>query len=673
MFSDDYIGIFIGTFNDGRQATAFATNALGVQGDGILVETGAASSGFSGLSVGREPTDIRPDYVFQSKGRLTDFGYEVEIRIPFKSLTFQPTPTQTWSINVLRKVQSRGYEYSWSPAKRAAASYIGQHGHLVDLSDLSRGLVLDINPVVTSHVNGLKSTNDYTYKRETPKVGANVRWGITSNLTLNGTVRPDFAEVEADAAQFVYDPRQALSFSEKRPFFLDGLEQFATPSNLVYTRAISEPGAAFKVTGKLAGTTIALLSAYDDTLNSVSKHDHPLFNILRVKRDLGSSSRLGLIFTDKEEGTSSNRVGGADLRYVFSKSLSAQLQGVMSRTERPNTPVQVGPLWAASVSRTGKTFNARYLLSGISDDFRTSSGFISRGAIAHALADHSYTVYGEKGNLFESASLDVLMDGTWQYQAFVQRRDAIEKKLHFNTNYQLRGGWHTNASLLLETFGFDDAYYSSYAVERHLGTKIDTVPFTGTPRIPNRDYVLTMDTPQFQHFSVSGQYLWGHDENFYEWAPADIGYLSLSLNWVPTEQLRVTATDNYQFFTRLTDGSRVADAHIPRAKVEYQVTRSAFVRVVGQYTTSYQDALRDDSRTGFPILVRTGSGYARALGGSNNTFRLDWLFSFLPSPGTVFYAGYGSTMTEPTSFRFNNLTRLQDGFFVKLSYLFRSQ
>ena len=74
MFSDDYIGIFIGTFNDGRQATVFSTNALGIQGDGILVETGAASSGFSGLSVGREPTDIRPDYVFQSKGHLTDYG-----------------------------------------------------------------------------------------------------------------------------------------------------------------------------------------------------------------------------------------------------------------------------------------------------------------------------------------------------------------------------------------------------------------------------------------------------------------------------------------------------------------------------------------------------------------------------------------------------------------------
>jgi len=84
----------------------------------------------------------------------------------------------------------------------------------------------------------------------------------------------------------VYDPRQALFF-QRSVHLPRWLEQFATPSNLVYTRAISEPGAAVKVTGKLAGTTLALLSAVDDTLNSVSKHDRPLFNILRVKRDLG--------------------------------------------------------------------------------------------------------------------------------------------------------------------------------------------------------------------------------------------------------------------------------------------------------------------------------------------------------------------------------------------------
>jgi hypothetical protein len=87
IYSDDYIGIFLATFDDGKQATVFAVNALGVQGDGILVERGVTSGGsFSGLQNGREPTDVAPDYVFDSKGRITDNGFEVEIRIPLKSL-----------------------------------------------------------------------------------------------------------------------------------------------------------------------------------------------------------------------------------------------------------------------------------------------------------------------------------------------------------------------------------------------------------------------------------------------------------------------------------------------------------------------------------------------------------------------------------------------------------
>jgi len=226
MYSDDYIGIFLGTFNDGRQATVFAANPLGVQGDGVMVESGRSSSGsFAALSVGREPPDINPDFVFQSKGRVTETGYEIEIRIPFKSLRYQSAATQTWGFNILRKVQSRGgYEYSWAPARRAATSYLGQVGRLTGLTGLRRGLVLDVTPVVTGRVAGAPAPAGYDYDVGNPRFGGNVRWGISANLTLNGTVRPDFAEVESDAGQLVADPRQALFFAEKRPFFLESNE-----------------------------------------------------------------------------------------------------------------------------------------------------------------------------------------------------------------------------------------------------------------------------------------------------------------------------------------------------------------------------------------------------------------------------------------------------------------
>ncbi|MCC7194350.1 MAG: carbohydrate binding family 9 domain-containing protein [Gemmatimonadaceae bacterium] len=671
LYADDYIGLFIGTFNDGRQATVFAANPLGVQGDGILVETGTVSGGFSGLAVGREETDIRPDYVFESKGRLTGYGYEVEIRIPFKSLTFQPAETQSWSFNVIRKVQSRGYEYSWAPARRAAASYIAQHGHLTGITGLSRGLVLDVNPVATSRVEGAAAPGGYGYRAERPKLGGNVRWGITNNLTASGTLRPDFAEVESDAGQLVYDPRQALFFTEKRPFFLDGLEQFSTPSNLVYTRRIVAPVAAVKFSGKVAGTSVAMLSAVDAPALSATGLNNPLYGILRLRRDVGTSSRLGIIVTDREDGASSNRVYGSDLRVVFSKSLSAQAQGAFSTTSAQSGPSLTGSLWNASLMRSGTTFNARYTVSAISDGFRTLAGFISRPSIARINADHSISAYGRRGGLVERATLDVVTDGTWAYRQFVNSGDAIEKKLHFNANFNLRGGWQAGVSLLLEVFGFDPVYYAPYAVQRVTSAGADTVPFGGRARIPNRDYVLSLTTPRFSHFSMNGSLIWGQDENFYEWAPADVGIVNASANWNPTEQLRVAATYIYQTYHRRTDGSLVARSRIPRLKVEYQITPSTFVRVVGQYAASYQDSLRNDAGAGEPILIRRGGVYTRALGGTVNSIRADWLFSFMPSPGTVVYAGYGSTMTEPESFRFNDIVRQQDAYFVKLSYLFR--
>lgn len=675
MFNDDYVGIFIGTFNDGRQATVFSANPLGVQGDGIVVESGVSSSGFGGLSVGREATDISPDYVYQSKGRLTDFGYEIEFRMPFKSLTYQPTDVQKWSFNVLRKVQSRGYEYSWAPAKRAAASYIGQHGHLTGLTELSRGLVLDVTPVITRQVNGAPLAGGlYHYSDHPFKVGGNVRWGITNNLTLNGTIQPDFAEVESDANQLVTDPRQAVRFAEKRPFFLDGVEQFNVPSGLVYTRRILAPLGAAKITGKIAGTSVALLTAVDDTLGSVSQHDHPFYGILRVQRDLTNAARVGVIYTAKEEASDTyNRVGGADFRINMAKIYSAQVQAVWSATARPNTKTLVAPLWAANVSRQGRKFGARYSFNGVDDEFRTASGFISRPAIAKLNIDHRYTVFGRNGALLENTTFDVVMDGTWQYKNFTEQRDAIEKKLHFNVNYAFRGGWRVGTSLLLETFGYDPNLFASYKIERHQGVLIDTIPFTGVGRLPNRDYVISITTPQFKHFGFNGLGIWGRDDNFNEWAPSDIGYYSLGANWRPSGRMRIDGTYLWQWYDRPSDGSRTAETRIPRVKMEYQVSRAFFVRLVGQYTSNTRDALRDDSRTNDPILIRNSQGvFVKTTALAQNDLQGDVLFSFTPSPGKVFYAGYRSVFNELEPFAFKDIARRNDGFFVKASYLFRA-
>ena len=679
---DDYIQILLSTFNDGRQATVFMANPLGIQADGILVEQGNLPGGsfIGGAVQARETPNLSPDYVFQSKGRVTDFGYEIEIRIPFKSLKYQSAAVQTWGINIVRKAQYRGYEYSWAPAVRAAASFLAQSGTLTGMTDLSRGLVLEVTPELTQRTEGLPAgtgavPSAWSYASQSPKAGATVRWGITNNLTLNGTANPDFSQVEADAAQINFDPRQALAFPEKRPFFLDGLEQFATPNSLVYTRRLVQPVAAAKIAGNVANFNLAFLSAVDAASASTSGRDNPVFNIVRLQKDVGDQSRLGLIYTDRVNGANWNRVAGFDGRLVAQKIYALQFQLAGSATQRLGVRTDA-PLWDVRLNRSGKTFGWTTVLDGIADDFRTESGFISRAGQVHANAHPRYAWFAAPGALIEQLSADVNIDGLWAYKNFFRAGDARDKKLHFNFNAQVRGGWTAGAFLLLESFGYDPGFYNGrYRIEVPRGAALpsDTLPFTGTPRLPNRDWVFSLSTPDTKFLTFSALYIWGQDENFYEWSSSNIRYWQLSADIRPSEQLRIGATYVLNDYMRKTDGTRVGRQRDPRLKVEYQVTRSIFVRAIGEYFSDDTDVLRDDSRTNFPLLVFDAGSkrWVRTVARTDNNIHGEFLFSYKPTPGTVFYAGYGANLTEPQAYEFKSVLRRNDAFYVKASYLWR--
>ncbi len=671
--AEDTVTFLLSTFNDGRQAIALTVNPLGVQADGTLIEglsTGDAGGGFSGLATGRETPNLAPDFVFQSKGRLTPAGYEIEVRVPFKSLRYQKADTQSWGLHVLRVSQSSGFEDSWAPARRSATSFLTQGGVIAGMRDLHPGLVLDLNPEVTGRLDGIRSGNDaWRYHGRRPEVGGNVRWGVTPNLSLTGTVNPDFSQVESDISQIQYDPRQALFFEEKRPFFLDGLEQFATPNRLVYTRRVVSPLAAVKLTGTLSGTSVGLLSAVDDENVSRTGSDHPVYNVLRVRRDLGQRSRLGLVYTDRIEGSDWNRVAAIDARIALGQTSNLDLQGSVSGDLVAGVK-KTAPLWNATFNRNGKRLGTRLLLSGIDDDFRARAGFISRAGIVHALADQRVSFFGREGSFLEVLNSDLVLDGTWQYDAFFGAGGVQDRKLHFNNNATLRGGWKVGGSILVETFGYDPSLYTDYAIAGDRPGEI--LPFVGTPRIPNLDWVASFSTPQFKRFDAEVSAVWGRDENFSEWASGKIAYLTVDLNWRPTEQLRANLLYNLQQVNRRTDGSVVTRRHIPRLKIEYQATRAIFGRVVAEYVADYQDDLRDVTRTERPILIRNAAGgYDAALGKSANDLRIDALFAWQPTPGTVFFAGYGSSVSDADLFAFRGLRRTQDGFFVKFSYLFR--
>ncbi len=512
---DDNVQLFLGTYDDSRQALVFGVNPLGIQADGVVVETGQAQAiGFlAGTPKARESTDLSPDYVWRSKGRTTETGYEVELQIPFKSLRYRAGAEQRWQLNVVRTVQATGHEETWAPALRGSASFLAQSGRLVGLRDLSRGLTVDLIPTVTnSSVGGRAADGAWRYDTGRPDVGGSVRWGITSNLTLSGTANPDFSQVEADATQFQYDPRVAVFFPERRPFFLESQEQYAVKNQLVYTRRIVQPQAAAKLAGKAGGFDIGLLSAIDTRDASASGRDAPIFNILRLQRDLGARSRLGLVYTDRVEGGRFNRVAALDTRLVRGIT-SLQAQVAMSATGGAG-PTITAPLWDLTANVRGRRFGADYRAQGISGDFDAQAGFIARPGIANLSATHRFTFFGETGALLEAFTPEVYVLGRWRYDEFTAGQGSQDEQLHLRTSWRLRGGWQLGAQLLLERFGYARELYTNYVtLQPRAGGGRDTVSYVGTPKLPNVDWVGSVATPEFKRFSLSSFVIYGRDEN----------------------------------------------------------------------------------------------------------------------------------------------------------------
>ncbi len=673
---DDNVQLFLGTYADSRQALVFGVNPFGIQSDGVLTETGAVTGGgFSGgMPRAREATDLAPDYVWRSKGALRDWGYEVEITIPFKSLRYRKGDDQQWQLHVIRVVQATGNEESWAPAMRGSSSFLAQSGMLTGLRDLRRGLTLDFIPTITSSAAGTPnpSTAKWSYDGKRPELGGSVRWGVTSNLTIAGTANPDFSQVEADATQFSYDPRVAVFFPERRPFFLESQEQFTTPNRLIYTRRISQPVAATKLTGKQEGFDIGVLSAVDSKDASFDGKHSPIYNVVRLQRDLGGTSRMGLAYTDKIDGDRWNRVLGIDgrlARGVF----SMQGQYARSFSNGGDTTVSA-PLWDLSATANGKRYYARYTFTGVSPDFDAQSGFIARSGVGSITATHRLSRFGKPNALVEAFVPEVFASGAYQYDNLVNGHGSQDRKLHIRQNTRLHGGWQVGSQLLLEEFGYDPSLYANYVTLRPRGSRMDTVKYVGIPTLFNRDWVLSVATPEFRRFSFNTFLLVGQDENFPEWTTSDVSIVSGTINLRPTEQLRLSDSWNYETYDRSVDGTRVLTRTTNRLRVEYQVNRKVFVRVIGELSDLKQDDLRDAGRTNAPIyFLGSGGTLSRAAAFDRKRGRLDFLFSFLPSPGNIVYLGYGDALGANQPQGPATLQRTRDVFFAKLSYLFRVQ
>ncbi|MGA7303872.1 MAG: DUF5916 domain-containing protein, partial [Rhodothermales bacterium] len=662
--SEDQIQILLDTYDDRRTAFLFAVNPLGVQADGTRSDAFSGGAGGSSATGGGSHMvnfldgnmDLNPDYVFDSKGRLTDFGYEVEVRIPFKSLRYQEADVQNWGLHILRRAMHSGFQDSWAPAVRARASFLGQAGELRGLHDLQRGLVLEVTPTATGRLDGYeKPSGDWAYDAG-GELGADIRWGMRQNLTLNATLNPDFSQVEADVGQVTLNERFALFYPEKRPFFLDGLELFDTPGQLIYTRQIVSPIAGAKLAGKAGQWNIATILAADDSAYSATGST-PLFGVARIRRDFSRAATVGGVLTTREDGPDYSRLLGVDTRLYHNRMYYIELQGVRSWSEHGGLGTN-GTLFEATWDRTGRSWGFHYTLSGVSPDFEAASGFVNRTNLVTGQITNRLTGYGEKGALLETASTFLTFRRIWAWDGWgdAWSGGAIEGRESLNPSAKLRGGWTLNGSVTRSFYAFDPSDYTGYSLETGSSFVI--------PGVDDNQWTTdeTVTTPTWQIVTATATYGLGHTPLVLEATAGSSRQSSATVDLRPTQALRATFQVARLALDRVRDGSRFSTETIPRLKLEYQITPDIFVRFIGQYTARERAALMN--RSGVPILV-DGEPASPT---KENLFQTDWLFSYRPVPGTQLYLGYSATLEEPESFRYRHLRRQVDGFFAKISY-----
>ncbi len=674
-FSDDYVRFILDTFDDRRRGYVIMVNPLGVQQDGLWVVGGG---GRRERRMG-PPIDWNPDFVWDSDGRVFDWGYSVEIRVPLKSIRFREAEVQDWGLQIERRIARNGYSESWAPVTANVANRMEQFGRLTGLQDLDSGLFLEINPVQTFSRQGVYDADAGALKRGgvDGDFGFNVTYGITSDLTLDGTYNPDFSQVEADAGQIAVNERFALYLREKRPFFLEGTEIFQLPQQLVYTRSIVNPVGGAKVQGKIGSFNAAFLSAVDDVSSpdGLDESAHPVVNIFRLRRDLGAASNIGMVYTDRtHSGDRFNRVAGIDGRFQIRERYTMTLLAAGSRTAEGISGRADGSLVSAQFARSGRNLQFDAGMLDVTDDFLAGSGFIRRTGTTNLRSSVRYNFRGRPGDLVERWGPSLEAEGFWDHDAFWQRSWAEERRMRLGGSVSFRNNITIWGNYSRSWFQFNPVDYEGLFATLPDGGSVPFFPdqslFQGLnsgtlfiwvnpfDRVRGNVRATRSETPLFDFITDT---------------PVDVAdswsgnaSLNLFLTTNFSSELGVTHTSLF----RKRDGSLYSSATIPRLRAQYQFNRALFLRAIVEYGSQERGVLTTPL-AGQEVSYCSSTSCTALAGSESNDFSIETLLSYEPTPGTVFFVGYSRKMEDMQAFRFRDVRPEAEGVFMKLSYRFR--
>lgn len=398
---DDLITIYFDPFRDQQRAYVFEVNGYGVQGDGII------NTGNGGQAI---PSPDRSwDALFRSAGRLVDDGFTAEMAIPFKSLRYPGldgnTP-QRWGFQVVRSIKGKDNEVDvWAPVSRSVSGFMTQMGVLEGMSDISTRRNLELLPTFTGIRFGSLNTRTGGFSSDWSREGGvDLKYGITSNLTLNFTLNPDFSQIESDRAQIDVNQRFPLLYPELRPFFLEGREIFtlSSPVNWINTRTIVDPRYGAKLTGKVGNLAIGLLAADDESPGKRAVSTDPAFGesaqvfIARARYDLYAESYMGGLVTDREFLDTHSRAAGVDGQFRIGRTARFNYMAFQTMNRRRNGVETSGPAWGVFLQRNGRNLRLASFTGSNDPDAATDVGFLRRANTQNFWHNISYRWWPEK-------------------------------------------------------------------------------------------------------------------------------------------------------------------------------------------------------------------------------------------------------------------------------------
>ena len=628
----DYGGVILDTRHSGHTAQEFMSNPRGIQFDAINDDsTGENAS---------------PDFFWESAAKITDHGWTLEIRIPYSSLRYKSEDPQTWGIMLIRNYP-RDFRYTFfsSTIPRGGNCFICRSSPLAGLPQLPSGSHLVVAPYATVSETALPAGGLGTPLVNgpgTPHIGLDAKWTPNADNAADLTVKPDFSQVESDAAQIATNQQFALFFPEKRPFFLEGVELLSTPLQAVYTRTISAPDWGARLTGTEAGTSYTALVANDtggggviipgSTSSSVVTQDFGSTDFMaRAKHDIGRSF-VSVLVTDREAsgGDGHNLVAGPDFQWRPSPSETVTGQWLMSDTRTPNRP-DLSSQWtgnslqshAAQLQWSHNTTHVDTfaLFKDIGADFRADMGFMPQVGVREEFVGAGYTVrprgFASRVRMFLNADHQADAAGT----IYTDVRPGIGMDTRWNGFMQVQASR-------------DEVRAGSVLFPRR------QVSFYGQMS-PSR---------QISQIEVDG-----HIGDEVDFANTRLGRgmgVNVNLALHPTNHLEFDFQESGQWLwvdTASGERARLFAAHVSRIKGTYTLTARSFVRVITQLVST--DANPALYLTSTP---ETAGGFSTS---ALVAYKLNWQ--------SVLFIGYGDDRTLSPQ---NVLQQADRQVFVKVSY-----